>query len=215
MHVSGDSPERERRQEFSYRILHGAGRKQKWHHGHGRGQQSGDDNSAESPSLEDLANFVHFPAREPAFERCFPPFARQPVRDKASDHRTRRRHQRVIKPQLLLARGEHKRCHIHGARYRKGGIVQQPEGNQTQAAEVKHPAPQASCQRRQRCRYQVTDNQVEFTSPMTLFIGSNRIPGHDWIPIVKLVDYKTIVARPNAALPNKRRQLITSPASLT
>jgi len=39
------------------------------------------------------------------------------------------------------------------------------------------------------------------------------MPGHDWIPIVKLVDYKTIVARPNAAFLNKRRQLTTGGTS--
>ena len=48
---------------------------------------------------------------------------------------------------------------------------------------------------------------------MTLFIGSYRIPGHDWIPIVKLIDYKTIVARRDAAFLNKRRKLTTSAAS--
>jgi len=36
--VSGNSAERERGQEFSYRILHGARRKQKWNHGD-RGRQ--------------------------------------------------------------------------------------------------------------------------------------------------------------------------------
>ncbi len=50
---------------------------------------------------------------------------------------------------------------------------------------------------------------------MTLLIGSYRIPDDDKITIVKLVDYKSIVARPNAALPIKRRQLTTSPASPT
>jgi hypothetical protein len=48
---------------------------------------------------------------------------------------------------------------------------------------------------------------------MTLIIGSNRIPGQDWIRIVKLVDYDTIVARPNTAFPNWCRRLTTSPAS--
>jgi|GEM_PF-2698727 hypothetical protein len=50
---------------------------------------------------------------------------------------------------------------------------------------------------------------------MTLIIGSNRIPGQDWIRIVKFVDYDTIVARPNAAFPNWRRYLTTSEASPT
>jgi hypothetical protein len=50
---------------------------------------------------------------------------------------------------------------------------------------------------------------------MTLLIGSHYIPGHDWIPIVKLVDYDTIVARPNAASPSMRRQLTTNSASPT
>ena len=50
---------------------------------------------------------------------------------------------------------------------------------------------------------------------MTLIIGSNRIPGNDWIRIVKLVDYRTIVARPNVALPIERRQLTTGEARPT
>ena len=142
--VSGDSAERERSQEFSWGILHGARRKQKWNHGHGGWQQSRDGNRAEPPSPEDLANFVHFPGREPAFERFFPAFASEPVGDKASDHRTRRRHQSVVKPQLLLARGQDNRCHIQDARKRNEGAVQEPERNQTYAAEVKEPAPYTS-----------------------------------------------------------------------
>jgi len=50
---------------------------------------------------------------------------------------------------------------------------------------------------------------------MTLLIGSNRMPGRDWIRTVKLVDYDTIVARPNAALLNCRRQLTTGEARPT
>jgi len=41
------------------------------------------------------------------------------------------------------------------------------------------------------------------------------MPGRDWIRTVKLVDYDTIVARPNAALLNCRRQLTTGEARPT
>jgi hypothetical protein len=50
---------------------------------------------------------------------------------------------------------------------------------------------------------------------MTLVIGSYSVPGQDLIQIVKLVDYMTFVARPNAALLNWRRQLTTGEARPT
>lgn len=101
--VSGQPAERERNQEFSYRILHSARGEKKWNHRHGRGQQSWNGNSAETPALEDFGNLVHFPAGEPALERFFPAFAGKPVRDKASNYRADSCHQGVVQPQLLLA----------------------------------------------------------------------------------------------------------------
>src|ERR1019366_6833444 len=175
-HVSGDSAKRERSQEFSYRILQGACRTQKRNHGHGRRQQSRDCYSGEPPSLEDITNFIHFLAREPMFERFFSPLASEPVRDKASNHRARRRHQSVVKPQLLLARGQDNRCHIHDARQRYEGVVQEPEGNQTYAAEVKEPAPHASYCRWQHRRDYVTGDHLSYFSlcavPVCMFACS-------------------------------------------
>jgi hypothetical protein len=121
--VSGEPTERERKQEFSYRILHCTRGEQKWNHRHGRGQQSRNGNSAEAPTLEDFGNLVHFPAGEPALERFFSPLASKPVRDKASNYRTDRCHQGVVQPQLLLACRQDNRGHVHDARKRNRGVV--------------------------------------------------------------------------------------------
>jgi hypothetical protein len=151
-HLSGDSTERERGQEFSWRILHGARREQKWHHGHRGWQSSRDGNSGEPPSSEDLANLVHFSTQEPVAQRFFPCFACQSVSEKTAGHRTCRRQQTVIKPHLFLARRQHNRSYVQDSWKWNEGANQKAEGNQAQAAEVKKPPPHISCYRRkQRC----------------------------------------------------------------
>ena len=54
-----------------------------------------------------------------------------PVGDKTSNHRTRRRHQGVLHPQLILAPAQDNRRNIHSARKRNEGVIQESERNQT------------------------------------------------------------------------------------
>src|SRR6266536_307361 len=69
---------------------------------------------------------------KPAREGFFPPCARQPVRHKAPCHRTSRRHQGVVKPQLFFPCRQEDRQHVHASRQRDDGVVEKPQGNKTQ-----------------------------------------------------------------------------------
>ncbi len=160
-HVSGDAAKGERQQKFFYGILHGACREQKWNHGHRRRQEGRDGNRTEAPAFKNVANFVHFPAREPAFQGCLAALASEPVGEKAAQHRTNCGHQGVVKPQRLMAGGKENGCHIHDAGKRNGGVVQEAEGNQPQAAEVKQPMPHALQQSGKRDRNQLVAGQQE------------------------------------------------------
>ena len=80
-----------------------------------------------------------------------------PVCDKSSNHGADCRHECVVKPQLLLARGQDNRCCIHGARERDEGVVQDPERNQSKAAKLKEPEAQPSYGSREQRRDCVAD----------------------------------------------------------
>ncbi len=96
--VSNSPAESQGHEEFSYGILHCARGKEKWDQRRWRWQQGGDSDSPKSPLPENPVNLGERPDRELAFERFFSPFASKPVGDEASDYRTNRRHQRIIKP---------------------------------------------------------------------------------------------------------------------
>src|ERR1700675_3620110 len=66
---------------------------------------------------------------------------------------------RRSKATTLMARGKENGCHIHDAGKRNGGVVQEPEGNQPQAAEVKEPVPHASERSGKRGRNQIAAGQ--------------------------------------------------------
>jgi hypothetical protein len=102
--VSDQPAKSESGQEFFGRVLHRARGKEKRSHGNGRRQQSRDGNGSKSPTAEYFVNLFRISAREPAFECFLATFTSQPVCDKTSEQGTRRGHECVVKPPLLLAR---------------------------------------------------------------------------------------------------------------
>ena len=112
--------------------------------GTGGGQQGSDGDRPKAQRPKYPVNLLERPGRELAFEGFLSSFASKPVGDVATAHRTNRRHQGVVKPQLLLARRRDDRQHIHASRERITGVVEQPERNKAQSAEVKGPAPQTA-----------------------------------------------------------------------
>jgi hypothetical protein len=137
-------------EKFSDGILHGSGDEEKRNHGHGRRDHPGDRDGAETPAFKNFGDFIDSAFREFAFESFFAAFAREAVGDEAAEEGTERGHQGVVEPPLRLAGGEENGGDVHGAGDWERRIIEQREGNQADAAEVKKLAAQGSRRRRQQ-----------------------------------------------------------------
>src|SRR6266704_4431601 len=110
---------------------------------------------------------------EPAREGFFPPFARQPVCHKAPCHRTNRRHQGVVKPQLFFPCGQEDRQHVHASRQRDDGVVEESERNKTHATELVDPVLDAARYRGRRACNSLVNEHFR-TGPTSILACETR-----------------------------------------
>ena len=103
----------------------------------------------------------------------FPPFARQPVCHKVPCHRTNRRHQGVVKPQLFFPCGQEDRQHVHASRQRDDGVVEESEGNKTHATELVDPVLNAARYRGRRARNSLVNEHFR-TRPTSILACETR-----------------------------------------
>jgi len=96
--VPYNSAQGKREEKSFHGIFHRACDEEKWKQGHWRRQKGGNRNRAESPSAETSPDLLERRGRELAFERFLSSLSGNPIGYIGSNHRTNRRHRRIVKP---------------------------------------------------------------------------------------------------------------------
>lgn len=141
--VASGAAERERAEEFLYRVFGGACGEEEGHHGEGRRQDDGNSNGAEAPLFEGLIDQLQFSARDAALETLLAAFAAEAISEKAAENGSGGGHEGVVRPEIALVGGQDDGERVHAASQRNDGIVEEREKDEAWAAEMAKELPEA------------------------------------------------------------------------